>query len=200
VHDQVYYDRVAEEIRNGKIKEGLWTKAFSIAYGNESVAKSHYISLRVKELTRLTNLYHITGTVTNQGRSFPIDSKVCSKRSLDGAIKEFSDILQGLGYDNLQNLQVTFIEETYEPEKSNLELMSDAAGVLVKKSTSFVLWVSLSILGFGLSICNWALIISAGVGFFTGNFTGEVAITYLIVGFILGGIGSWCFTKADKYK
>jgi hypothetical protein len=51
--DEKYYERVAEEMRSGEIREGLWTKVLSSADGNEQAAKARYIKLRVEQLVSL---------------------------------------------------------------------------------------------------------------------------------------------------
>lgn len=50
MNDEPYYEAVSTELLNKQIKPALWTKAYAESCGNESLAKSLYIKLRVKEL------------------------------------------------------------------------------------------------------------------------------------------------------
>ena len=50
--DEKYYDLVANELRTGNVREGLWAKALSSANGDEKVAKSIYIKLRVAQMIK----------------------------------------------------------------------------------------------------------------------------------------------------
>lgn len=50
--DEVLYERVSREMADGDIKEGVWTKAYANAMGDEGKAKALYIRARVEQLTR----------------------------------------------------------------------------------------------------------------------------------------------------
>ena len=50
--DQTYYDIVANEIKTGKIDNGLWTRAYAEALGDERKAKALYINYRVNQLNQ----------------------------------------------------------------------------------------------------------------------------------------------------
>ena len=50
MRDQDYYSIVADEIISGNFDEGLWTRAFADALGDERKAVAFYIKLRVKQL------------------------------------------------------------------------------------------------------------------------------------------------------
>ena len=49
-NDQRFYDQVSEELKNNKLHDGLWVKAFAKAGGNKNKAESLYIELRVEHL------------------------------------------------------------------------------------------------------------------------------------------------------
>ena len=53
--DSSYYAVAEDEIVNGNIDRGLWSKALVNAKGNETVRKAEYIKLRAKELQRIEN-------------------------------------------------------------------------------------------------------------------------------------------------
>jgi hypothetical protein len=48
--DELFYEQVAAEVVSGQLRPGLWAKAFSMAAGNEDVARAVYIRLRVDQL------------------------------------------------------------------------------------------------------------------------------------------------------
>lgn len=48
--DTIFYDQVAAELENNERKDGLWLKAQSLADGDESKVKLHYVRLRVEQL------------------------------------------------------------------------------------------------------------------------------------------------------
>ena len=50
--DEVLYERVSREMSDGDIKEGMWTKAYANAMGDEGKAKAMYIRMRVEQLAR----------------------------------------------------------------------------------------------------------------------------------------------------
>ncbi len=50
--DEVLYERVSHEMADGDIKEGMWTKAYANALGDEGKAKALYIRMRVEQLAR----------------------------------------------------------------------------------------------------------------------------------------------------
>lgn len=50
--EEQLYDLVAQEIRRGDIKDGLWLKAFSEAAGDKALAEAMYARLRVAQLSR----------------------------------------------------------------------------------------------------------------------------------------------------
>ena len=50
--DDAIYEQVAKEITSDNIKQGLWTKAYALANGDEKITKAQYIKLRVEQLTR----------------------------------------------------------------------------------------------------------------------------------------------------
>jgi hypothetical protein len=47
---QLFYDIVAREIREQRIVDGVWVRAFSEAGGDEGKARAIYIALRVEQL------------------------------------------------------------------------------------------------------------------------------------------------------
>ena len=49
-NDTPFYRAVAEELRSGKIDDGLWLKALVESQGDEKMAKIQYTKLRVTEL------------------------------------------------------------------------------------------------------------------------------------------------------
>lgn len=57
--EEMIYEQVSEELKNGIRREGLWTKAVAESNGNDDVAKSIYIKLRfqsiVDEVTVVSN-------------------------------------------------------------------------------------------------------------------------------------------------
>ncbi len=50
--DEKYYDIVAQEIRENRINDALWTKAIAKAMGDENKTKAVYIQLRVEQIIR----------------------------------------------------------------------------------------------------------------------------------------------------
>lgn len=50
--DEALYEQVSREMANGDLKEGMWTKAYANAMGDEGKAKAMYIRMRVEELAR----------------------------------------------------------------------------------------------------------------------------------------------------
>ena len=50
--DEHLYELVSEEMAEGGIKQGMWTKAFANAMGDENKAKAIYIRMRVEQLAR----------------------------------------------------------------------------------------------------------------------------------------------------
>lgn len=50
ISEEELYEAVAAEIETNKVKKGLWTKAFSLANGNEPLTKSTYIKLRAEQM------------------------------------------------------------------------------------------------------------------------------------------------------
>ena len=46
--DEIYFEMVAQELRSGVLREGLWVKALSSAVGNEKLVRSLYIKMRVQ--------------------------------------------------------------------------------------------------------------------------------------------------------
>lgn len=51
MNDEVFYQQVAEELREQRINEALWTKATAKAMGDENKVRAVYIQLRVQQLT-----------------------------------------------------------------------------------------------------------------------------------------------------
>lgn len=51
--EQELFDEVAQELREGRIHEGLWTRAFAEAGGLRDLAQAIYIRLRVSQLAEL---------------------------------------------------------------------------------------------------------------------------------------------------
>lgn len=49
-NDTPFYRAVAEELRSGKIDDGLWLKALVESHGDEKMAHVQYTKLRVTEL------------------------------------------------------------------------------------------------------------------------------------------------------
>lgn len=50
--DEILYERVSREMGEGDIKEGMWTKAYANAMGEEGRAKALYIRMRVEQLAQ----------------------------------------------------------------------------------------------------------------------------------------------------
>jgi hypothetical protein len=50
--DEHLYELVSEEMAEGDIKQGMWTKAFANSMGDENKAKAIYIRMRVEQLAR----------------------------------------------------------------------------------------------------------------------------------------------------
>ena len=50
--DEQFYEQVSQEMAEGDIKQGMWTKAFANAMGDENKAKAIYIRMRVEEIQR----------------------------------------------------------------------------------------------------------------------------------------------------
>lgn len=48
--DEKYYQVVADELRDNRIKDALWTKAIAKSQGDENKTKATYIQLRVEQL------------------------------------------------------------------------------------------------------------------------------------------------------
>ena len=48
--DEKSYNIVAQELKSGIIRDGLWVKALSKSFGDEGIAKSLYIEWRVNQL------------------------------------------------------------------------------------------------------------------------------------------------------
>ena len=48
--EEFLYSKVADEVANNVIRQGLWAKAISESHGNEEAAKASYIKLRVEML------------------------------------------------------------------------------------------------------------------------------------------------------
>lgn len=48
--DEKYYQAVADELREGRINDGLWTKALARCMGDENKTKATYIQWRVEQL------------------------------------------------------------------------------------------------------------------------------------------------------
>lgn len=52
ISDEAYYAQAAYEVRNNVISDGLWTKAWSDAQGDDVKAQAFYIRYRVEDLRR----------------------------------------------------------------------------------------------------------------------------------------------------
>ena len=50
--DERHYQEVADELREGRVKEALWTKATAQSMGDEHKTKALYIRMRVDQLIR----------------------------------------------------------------------------------------------------------------------------------------------------
>lgn len=50
--DERHYQEVADELREGRVKEALWTKATAQSMGDEHKTKALYIRMRVDQLMR----------------------------------------------------------------------------------------------------------------------------------------------------
>ncbi len=48
--DEKYYQAVADELREGRINDGLWTKALARCQGDENKTKATYIQWRVEQI------------------------------------------------------------------------------------------------------------------------------------------------------
>jgi len=51
--DEKYYQAVADELREGRINDGLWTKALARCQGDENKTKATYIQWRVEQLIQV---------------------------------------------------------------------------------------------------------------------------------------------------
>jgi uncharacterized membrane protein YhaH (DUF805 family) len=50
IPDEAYFEMASKEIRGGNLREGLWTKAWSEAMGDQTKAQAIYIRLRVESM------------------------------------------------------------------------------------------------------------------------------------------------------
>lgn len=50
--DEVFYEAVANELEQGNLHKGLWTKALTLAAGSEVAARPLYVAMRVEQLKR----------------------------------------------------------------------------------------------------------------------------------------------------
>ena len=50
--DDKYYEQVAEELRENRIQDGLWTKCIAKSQGDDNKTKALYIQMRVEQLMR----------------------------------------------------------------------------------------------------------------------------------------------------
>lgn len=50
MNDEKYYKVVADELRENRINDALWTKAIAKSQGDENKTKATYIQLRVEQL------------------------------------------------------------------------------------------------------------------------------------------------------
>ena len=50
MNDEDFYDTVANELKRGDLKQGLWTKALAESNGDNNLARSRYLSLRARQL------------------------------------------------------------------------------------------------------------------------------------------------------
>lgn len=48
--EEKLYEQVANEIKNGEIRDGLWLKAYAEASGEKPLAEAYYAKLRVIQL------------------------------------------------------------------------------------------------------------------------------------------------------
>jgi len=50
IPDEAYYEQASREIRSGNLREGLWTKAWAQAEGDNTKAQALYVKLRVEAM------------------------------------------------------------------------------------------------------------------------------------------------------
>lgn len=55
IPDEAYYEQASKEIRSGNLREGLWTKAWAEASGDNTKAQAIYIRLRVESMKAETS-------------------------------------------------------------------------------------------------------------------------------------------------
>ena len=68
MENEQFYEQVAAEIAAKEFKPGLWTVAFSEAAGDEGVARSLYIKLRVAQLVEARKRLAVRNTEKRIGQ------------------------------------------------------------------------------------------------------------------------------------
>jgi len=77
--DEAYYLAVIEELKQGPPRPGLWLKAMTLSNGNESTARSQYITLRVDQLKNARRLKIFEKFATQCNKHFRILMTVLPK-------------------------------------------------------------------------------------------------------------------------
>ena len=69
--DEKYYQAVADELREGRINDGLWTKALARCQGDENKTKATYIQWRVEQLMQAEKkaAYGNSGASADEGEA-----------------------------------------------------------------------------------------------------------------------------------
>ena len=68
--DELLYEFVAAELREDRVKQGLWTKALADSNWNESIAKANYVKARVEQLrTELVKRIHLAKRAQSLGKA-----------------------------------------------------------------------------------------------------------------------------------
>ncbi|HEY1169755.1 MAG TPA: hypothetical protein VGH19_00170 [Verrucomicrobiae bacterium] len=63
--DEKYYQAVADELREGRINDGLWTKALARCQGDENKTKATYIQWRVEQIMQAEKKAGYPGTISS---------------------------------------------------------------------------------------------------------------------------------------
>lgn len=84
--DDVLYEQVSREMANGDIKEGMWTKSYANAMGDEGKAKALYIRMRVEELAREQALQEHAARGVDDGEVEADDSEGFSIKNIEEKI------------------------------------------------------------------------------------------------------------------
>jgi hypothetical protein len=93
--DELYYDRVIEEIRTYGVREGLWAKAMSLTNGDAQAAKARYIALRVEQLISADRTAALQSTQAK--RTAALQAKQAKRNAQFNAARDFLAALLLLG-------------------------------------------------------------------------------------------------------